>query len=95
MKGLEDLSMSKEEAREKGISQFFNLNPIASLQIKDAGGAVTLGPFLPGTEKLGPWYNIDELTDSRFRQWQRDGKIGLRGQEHRSCKSQEQSPGKE
>lgn len=66
--------MTKEGARRLKLLQFFNRTPTA-IRVVDAGGAVMLGPFLPGTEELGPWYSIDELTDRRFEMWQRMGLI--------------------
>jgi hypothetical protein len=39
------------------------------LQVKDAGGAVSVGPFLPGTKELGPWYDASEISDSLFEMW--------------------------
>lgn len=48
--------------------RFFNAsNEI--LQVKDAGGAVSVGPFLPGTAEKGPWYDISEISDSLFEMW--------------------------
>ena len=45
------------------------------LQVTDAGGAVMLGPFLPGTKEKGPWYNIYEISDFYFEKWIDSGKI--------------------
>jgi hypothetical protein len=46
------------------------------LQVKDAGGAVRLGPFLPGTAEKGPWYDVSEISDHYFEQWKDHGAIG-------------------
>lgn len=46
------------------------------LQVKDAGGAVMLGPFLPGTAEKGPWYDVSEISDICFEKWLANGKIG-------------------
>lgn len=45
------------------------------LQVKDAGGAVSVGPFLPGTAEKGPWYDVSEISDSLFEMWLDHGKI--------------------
>jgi len=68
--------LSKKEARAKGISQFFNCTA-KRIQVADSGGEVTVGPFLPGSKSLGPWYSIDELSPDRFERWQRTGLIKL------------------
>ncbi|MCK9570670.1 hypothetical protein M0R72_17105 [Candidatus Pacearchaeota archaeon] len=47
------------------------------LQVKDSGGAVMLGPFLPGTAGEGPWYGIHEISDSLLELWLSRGKIGM------------------
>ncbi|MHB8123485.1 MAG: hypothetical protein ACYDG4_15180 [Desulfuromonadaceae bacterium] len=46
------------------------------LQVKDAGGAVMVGPFLPGTAEKGPWYDVGALSDQCFEKWTAKGKIG-------------------
>lgn len=56
--------------------KFFN-NTTEILQVKDAGGEVVLGPFLPGTRELGPWYDISELSDHYREIWMDREKIGL------------------
>lgn len=47
-----------------------------SLEVRDVGGAVQLGPFLPGTADKGPWYDVGEITDY-LQKWQDEGKIGV------------------
>jgi hypothetical protein len=54
--------------------KFYNKTP-EILQVKDAGGAVMLGPFLPGTKEKGPWYDISEVSDTLFELWVDHGKI--------------------
>jgi hypothetical protein len=56
--------------------KFFNKTP-EILQVKDAGGAVMLGPFLPGTKEKGPWYDVSELSDHMLGQWEERGLIGV------------------
>jgi hypothetical protein len=55
--------------------KFYNKTPDI-LQIKDAAGAVLVGPFLPGTADEGPWYDVSEISDHMFEQWTARGLIG-------------------
>lgn len=48
-----------------------------NLEVKDAGGAVLLGPFLPGTAEKGPWYDVSEISDHYLSKWQDEEKIGV------------------
>jgi hypothetical protein len=54
--------------------KFYNATEKA-ICVKDAGGAVMLGPFLPGTEAKGPWYDTSEISDYYFEVWKDLGKI--------------------
>lgn len=56
--------------------KFFNKTK-ETLLVKDAGGAVVIGPFLPGTAEKGPWYDVWELADQYREQWIDQKKIGV------------------
>lgn len=56
--------------------RFYNNTP-EILQVKDAGGAVMVGPFLPGTAEKGPWYAVHEISDELFQDWAIQEKIGV------------------
>lgn len=47
------------------------------LQVTDVGGAVMVGPFLPGSAEKGPWYDISEISDHMREQWMDRGLIGM------------------
>jgi hypothetical protein len=42
-----------------------------ALQVKDVGGKVLLGPFLPGTHSEGPWYDVSALPEFYLDLWGR------------------------
>lgn len=54
--------------------KFYNVTN-EDLVVKDAGGAVMNGPYKPGTEGKGPWYDCDEISDYYFGKWMDAGKI--------------------
>lgn len=56
--------------------RFFNKSKEV-LQANDSGGAIVLGPFLPGTAEKGPWYDVSTISDYYLELWTDKGKIEI------------------
>ncbi len=54
------------------MSRFINATS-QKLEVKDAGGNVEYGPFLPGTVEKGPFYSMQSAPI--FNRWLKEGKI--------------------